>query len=462
MRTKTKKVVLSDFSGGLSGNSASRLLPLNQAVDSYNFDFTNGALTDGVGLDFLTLPDKSTIQLDFSAEAIYYFKHYDNGYKDKLLLYAQDKCVYCCELTDKSVTKIEGLYFENKPLGLQYKYGERDTFIFSSLEEGTFVYDGNVCEKLENVPRITSMAIYNERLYVTTDGEKSRLYFSEDFNPFNFNVSLQEGGYIDLVDERGGLNKVVSSLGCLYIFRTYGISRLTSYYSQENFNVSHLFLSVGTIYPNSVTTCDSGMLFLTADGIYLLTNSTIKRVLKNLDGFFKGVDNFDSKAIYHGGKFYLKCKGKFNGNIEDVLVVYDLLKDRGYIAKNLKIKDLCCVAGEDFSTTAVICRNGKNVCSLSQKASILGVPITKVWQTPITDLGVIGKEKVLKKIELYTKNAIKIKIVTEKSQKTILMNPVNNYAEENLCIKGKTFYFVIICDSLNAEICKPTLTFCYL
>ena len=94
-------------------------------------------------------------------------------------------------------------------------------------------------------------------------------------------------------------------------------------------------------------------------------------------------------------------------------------------------------------------------------ASVLGVPITKVWESPFSDLGIVGKDKVLKKIELYTKNQVQIKIITDKMQKTFLLTPKNNYAVENVCVRGRDFKFIISNSFVGCEISKPTLTFSY-
>ena len=311
MNIKTKRVMLSDFSGGLKGDIAPRLLPLNYALDTYNFNTFNGALTDGVGLKYLTFASKKVLQLESPAQAVYYFKNYNEGANDKILFYCQDKFVYCYDINSANLTKIEELFFENAPQGIWYRLQDKDIYIFSSKQE-TYVFDGEKVEKLENLPVIKDACIHNERLFAISGSEQSRLYFSDDFNPFNFNISNEEGGFIDFVDERGALNKLVSNSGYLYLFRTHGISRLSSFYAQENFSVSHIFSCVGKVYSGSVTSCESGILFLAGDGIYMLSGYSVKKILPNLDEFFTGVDNTDSKAVFIYGKFYLKCKMKIN------------------------------------------------------------------------------------------------------------------------------------------------------
>lgn len=461
MNIKTKRVELTDFSGGIKSDISQRLLPLKYATDCYNFNTFNGALTDGVGLKSLLFNSKKIIKLNSCALNVYYFRLYSNGFSDKLLLYCQDKYIYCYDINSSNIEKIENLYFEQAPKGVYYRMGSIDIFIFSTEQEGVFVFDGESAEKVDNMPSVKDICLHNERLFAVSNGESTRLYFSDDFNPFNFNISLEEGGYIDLVDQRGSINKLVSSLGYLYIFRTHGISRLTSFYAQENFSVNHIFSCVGSIYANSVTPCESGIMFLSADGIYLISGNSVKKVMSNLDNYFTGVDNTDSKGIYFKGKFYLKCKIRQSGKEQDVLVVYSIKDDYGYICKNLNIKDFCSIMGEEYSMPAIIANNGSSLYTFCDTATILNVPLTKVWESPFTDLGVIGKDKVLKKIELYTNSEVKIKVVTDKVQRSFLLKPKNNYAVENVSIKGLEFKFVFISTATKCEISKPTLTFSY-
>ena len=106
------------------------------------------------------------------------------------------------------------------------------------------VWDG-VSDPYEvlDAPKISSMALHYERLFATVDGEKNSVWFSDDLDPTNWSMSLDEAGFIELIDERGALLKVVSFLDYIYIFREYGISRLTAYGDQTSFSVSNLFVS---------------------------------------------------------------------------------------------------------------------------------------------------------------------------------------------------------------------------
>ena len=462
MSVKTRKVLLSDFRGGMSGVLADRLLPLSYASLSYNFDNSDGALKDGIGLSAITFPNGFKCQLSSPVKAVYYYKRYSSGVKDALLIYCQDKCVYAFGIFDKSgIVKIDGLEFEDIPVGVSYNFNGKDIFLFSTQNDGLYLLDGLSATKID-APLIKSMCIHNERLFITTGGDGTRLYYSDDFNPLNFSVTLTEGGYIDFQDGRGGLQKLVSSLGYLYIFRSYGISRLASYFDQTDFSVSHLFVSTGKIYPDSVTACSDGIIFLASDGLYKLTASGVGKIFSSYDAFLNGCDNSMAKGLYFSGKFFLNCKMLLNGKQESVVLVCDLTKNTSYLSKNLKVQDFCVITAENFCSSVVVQKNRNGLCTFDNLGNNCGQPLTKVWETPVSSLGVIGKEKTIKRIEVSTNVDLTVTIISEKETKKIRIKKGKGISGENLSARGKEFKFIFSTNSAKCQISSPQITFSYL
>lgn len=463
MTIKTKRVTLADFRGGMTGILSDRLLPLSYASASYNFNNQNGALKDGVGLCKLKFPCEGYCESEQVIQSVYYYKRYNLGFQDALLLYCSDNCVYHFDIFGTGeVAKIEGVSFSSKPVGVSYNYEGVDLYFLSTEKEGLFVIDGKTAIKANNLPTVKNMCIHNERLFITTADSGTRLYFSDDFNPLNFNVSLEEGGYIDFQDGRGGLQKLVSSLGYLYIFRTYGISRLTAFSEQTDFSVTHLFVSTGKIYPDSVTECSNGIIFLASDGLYKLTENGVAKILSDYDAFLNGCDNSEAKGLYHAGKFYLKCKMLINKKQEDIVLVYELSNQSSYLAKNLKIEDFCGVYAETTTMAAVVRKNSKEICTFDNSGRILGQPLTKVWETPITDFAVASKEKTVKRIEMVTSVDLKVTIISDRETKSVLIKKSKGISGENLSVRGKEFKFIFSTSYSGCEICSPRITFCYL
>ena len=115
------------------------------------------------------------------------------------------------------------------------------------------------------------MCVHGERLFLTDSSNHNSLWFSDDFDPTNWNVSLSEAGFIDMIGEKGRLLKVISFGGYIYVFRSYGITRVTAYGNQKSFSVADLFVSSGKIRGESITVCGDCVLFFASDGYTVST-----------------------------------------------------------------------------------------------------------------------------------------------------------------------------------------------
>ncbi|MBQ3571955.1 MAG: hypothetical protein IJA15_03915 [Clostridia bacterium] len=198
----TARAYVYDFSQGISTSKDKRLTPLYTAVSSFNTQFKSGALTDGYGIcacDFKDKPLPEFLIENATPQKIYYYKRYNENvglYVDYLLLYADDGNIYKAILgQDKAYTLIEGLGFSSAPYAVTYTYNGNDVIIFS-VNKQLKIYDGDSVTEITDAPTVTSMCIHNERLFVTEGGQKTTLWFSDDFNPLNWNVSLEDAGYL--------------------------------------------------------------------------------------------------------------------------------------------------------------------------------------------------------------------------------------------------------------------------
>lgn len=463
---KTKRQVLSDFRGGMTGEVSDKLLPLSYASVSYNFDCSDGTLRDGTGLKIARFNDNAVCSFPsslFAVTGLYFFKKFDSAagkYKDEILAYCSDKKIYSYSLNNSSPVCLN-VSFSEKPCGIKYKYDDKDVFLLSGKTEGLYVYDGTTIKKIDDAPNIKDMCIHNERLFVTTEGEGTKLLFSEDFNPFNFSYSLTEGGYIDLQDYRGALQKIVSSMGYLYIFRSFGISRLSAFYDQKQFSVDHLFSSTGKIYPESVTPCADGIIFLAKEGLYKLTQSGVSKILSRYDAFLSPCDNDDAKGIYYNGKVYLKCKMFLDGKIENVIINYSITESKTYCTKGVDVTDLLALNGENLSMPLFVIKSRTAIYTVSEIGAVDLLPLKKVWTTPSTDFGLPCVNKTVKKIEAIIKGSVTVVIETENVKRKFEVMGNGKPVSINVCVKGNEFKFSFINQTVNCLIAKPVITYCY-
>ncbi len=461
---KSKKIRLFDFSKGMSGEVDERLAAPASALVSYNFALFDGALKDGVGvgnLRFSVNDGYVTPKLPSGAspEKIYYYKRFneaDGSVDDRIMVFCSDSCIYQWSVASSSdvMSKIDGLYFGKAPFGVNYRLNNEDCYLLSS-EGAMFVYNGSEVSLFE-APEITSMCVHNERLFITVEDAKTQLWFSKTFDPTNWNVSLDEGGFIDFRQGQGKILKAISFGGYLYVFMNYGISRLTAYGDQREFDVDKVYLNSGRIIASSITECGKYVVYLAEDGFYRFDGGYSTRILPELNKYLKNVNNENMRALYHNGKFYACVNMRIKGKIERVIIVYDFGSKDYYVVKGVDAADMVRAEGDSFSSLLVVVKGYSQMGVLTDVSQIFSKPLNKIWQSNPSDYGVEGV-KTLAKIHLYSKNEIYISFKSDYGEAKIKIPPSQNLQTFKIGLKGTVFTATITSRIPSAEISKLTL-----
>jgi hypothetical protein len=304
------------------------------------------------------------------------------------------------------------------------------------------------------------MVLHGERLFVTVAGERNAVWFSDDLDPTNWDASLTGGGFIQMMDERGALNKVISYLNYVYVFRSYGISRISALGSQSDFSVSNLFVAGGKIYPDTVALCGDTVVFLAEDGLYAFDGLSARRLLKNLDGLVE--DGASAIGSYASGKYYLAFRRETDGDKVGVesgeyennaLLVVELTSGRYALSRGMDIRNFCFL--DDYGMTAVT-RDGKNG-KVDKCGSLYGVALKKRWKIPKTDMGVVEK-KLIKELYLFTEYPCTVTLVGDEKRKTILFDGKNTVQRKRLTFASRRLGVEIESNVIKAGISRPTLT----
>ncbi|MBR2989303.1 MAG: hypothetical protein IKC64_06250, partial [Clostridia bacterium] len=346
-------VKISNFTNGVNYRYDESVLPPSTASECYNFDFSSGALTDGYGLENANYFEGLEIKY------IFHYKRYDQKnerYDDRIMGVSTDGEVFVSPVTNPmQITKLNGVNLSGEPTFVNYRLYGDDVVIISTTSEGMLVYTG-VGEPyyVESAPVITSMALHYERLFVTTTGEKNSVWFSDDLDPTNWDSSLDGGGFIQMLDERGSVNRVISYLGYVYAFRDYGITRITAYGEQTDFSVSNLFVSSGKIYPKSVANCGDRVIFLAEDGLYAFDGVSVGKILSQMGDLIKNGES--AVGVYANGKYYLAFNRKQNGECvgdervvetgNNGLLVYDINSGEYALSRGIIVSSLSVVDGK--------------------------------------------------------------------------------------------------------------------
>lgn len=464
------KVKLSDFSKGINTKVSENILPLNYAVNTFNYSYGSGALKEGLGLKVLEMPDVAGVPRSISTpEGVtkiinaWLFRRYDNAgkrFSPYLMIYCDDKKLYYWRVSTYEDLYLDtGLTFDVEPAGVNYRIKGTDSFlccvpniigVYSTATRHLYT---------DNVPSITSVALHAGRLFATTGGDQSQLWFSDDLDPTSWKVSEFDGGYIELTDERGPLKKVVESNNYLYVIRDFGITRVSGWGLQSDFNVKNMYLSTGKIYHNTAILCGKIIMMMCKDGLYYFDGSDMTKLQLGLDKYFENVDNSNAVGAFLAGKYYVACRLNYDDGrtigcenatyINNTLLEFDVNTGELNILRGVDISRLTAFQTGDYSKL-VVCSNGEKcniVSEVTHDGKVYGVATQKIWDSPFTDMGYPTYKKVIKSLYIDTKTDIILEINANgkkytfkgKGSDTTVRIPINVIANKfSITIKSTT------------------------
>ena len=460
---KKSRVVIPDFSGGADYDKDEGAGSLSRALDSFNFDFSGGELKTGYGLKkYLPLAN-------FTVRSAWLFTRYDHNKdeRDDIMLATDDAGkLYERHVSQGSVSfsQVEGVNFADVPTYINYRLYGDDVVLMCSVKDGMYVYDG-VREpyKVDDAPLITSMALHGERLFVTVGGEKKDLWFSEDLDPTNWDASLKGGGFIEMTDERGDLNRVISFLGYVYVFRERGISRVYASGRQTDFAVTNLFVSGGRIYPGSVTVCGDRVLFLATDGLYAFDGANATKILGKVTGVISSGERCAS--AYRDGKYYLSfrrdyttqeepmgCENEYANPVNNMLLVLEIATGKYSLSRGLDITGFTCA--DDAGVVAITSRGETGTVEKCGRG--INCSLKKVWVVPKTDMGTADK-KTVREIRLFTKSAVKITLKSDVASLEVNFTGGRDVQRKRVSFSGRRIGMEISSYADDVLVSRPSL-----
>ena len=478
------RVKITDF-GGVNLKKSENISPVTQARRAFNFSSHSGALTAGLGIkdiadNLFNSPEKNTkLKSELGAhkniKRTYFAKKYNldlGAREDKLMFVDVQGRLHCFPLssaqfdeTAKNITTVGNLKFSAPPQAINYRLNSTDVTIFTNAVDPMVVFGATQgVYKVIDAPHITSMALHYERLFATVDGEKSAVWFSDDLDPTNWSVSLTEAGFIQMLDERGALLKVLAFGDYVYVFRDFGISRITAYADQQSFSVGHLFVSSGRIYPNTVMACGDVVIFLASDGLYRFDGINCTKILTGLDKGFLGLDNTSACVGFFENKFYLACKFRFDEMDEiplenNAVIEVDINSFSADILFGVCVFDINTVLSEEFSGVCVCVKlndNQTKVGVFDHSGSVFGEATKKEWTSPLTDLGYPAKRKMIRRVCVTTLTPCEVVLANEDGYEKRLKFKGSPRPQELVTrLFGARFSFKFLTSSARPEIVSP-------
>ena len=448
MTSRTKRVSVPNFFSGFDSNSDGSVLPISTATRIYNFDCSTGALTEGWGIEDSGIGQEGITKL-------WQFRRYDDEAKcevKKLMFSCSDGSVYYS--APHGYSQLSGVSFSSPPFTVNYRlYGE-DVILMCSQDEGMYVWNGiDPAYKVENAPPVTSLTMHYERMFVSSGGERNTVFFSDDLDPTNWNIDLSGGGFIQMVDEFGYVNRVISFLGYVYVLRERGISRITAYGDQSEFSVVNLFVSSGKIYPRSAAVCGDVLMFLADDGLYRFDGLSTRKAASAVCGAI--ADSPLSCGAYFDGKYFLALRTADAENEQnDGLLVYDLKTNAVSISRGVYIDELCPVENELFA----VCNTGVGV--VSKCGEHFSAPLEKTWTSGMLDFGT-DEQKTVKEFCVDASAPFTLEVSSERGTKKLPVFPKSGLTSVRVNVSGRKIGFAIRSNESKIRISRPFIRISY-
>lgn len=446
VRTPTggRRRYLRSFSGNMDARSDPAALPDGRASFISGFDVTDGALTDGYGVEEVEKYAGKT------GTGVWRFSLYDAEAEEYVTydMYC-DAGGYLYFDSGSGWNLIGGANFSAPPSAVGYRLNGEDSVLFTSPSDRMRVWKGGTSAHVVDSPYITSMAIHFERMFATTSGESNAVYFSDDLDPTNWNdSSLDEGGYVQLLDSRGRLLAVADFLNYVYVFREHGISRVTAYASQEDFSVANLYVAGGRIYEGSVCACGDVVMMLASDGLWSFDGYSASARLSSV----RFRPSPSASALFSNGKYYLAACTESEDGSNDTLVIYDV-RSGDYTLSRVALDRLCAV-GDDVYGVTPEGRAGK----VTACGALFGTPMDKLWESGTTDMDMPGRRKTVSSVALRTAGDVTLTVETEEGERSWNIRGGDAPVRVRTCVAGEVFRFRIRSSSPGARVGRLSYT----
>ena len=419
---------------GIVNSSDESVTGLAYAKSCHNFAFEKGVINGKIGIDpasgYYVFPslirhEYPTFATDKKIVNVFHYRKLSDSFKrsdDRLVVVLADTSVWYTSMFKQDTWhQFENFYLSGSPDAVNYNYKSNDVLLVSSCDDGLFIVNDHVVSYCSNAPKFSSIAVHNERVFGTVSGVNNQVWFSDDFDPSNWKVSPTAGGYINFADDLGSAIKVVSFLNYLYVFRDYGILRLTAYGDQNDFIMKKVFTDTGRIYKDSIVLCGDKIMFCAEDGVYAFDGYDAVRVGKEFP-------IISDKRFVCGGylenKYYLGCRlDEIESENNNAVVVFDTETKDVSVLSGVQVSSFCSVKSANGSD--VICTfgdgNKHRLGMISKSGKLFGAATEKVYESPETTLG-SPTYKTVRGASIFSKYPITLGVVLDGKEYDFAVN----------------------------------------
>ncbi|MDD4816060.1 MAG: hypothetical protein PHQ62_02875 [Clostridia bacterium] len=479
-KTTKKTLTYNKLNININTDDDASIMPENQTTVCYNFNCTNGILETGYGFSSLKLPvydgavinRNIRINQDCDIKKLWHFKFFDpytktrqhklmwfngNGYLATINIFTYDSNTY--EFNSLPA-------FADEPVGANYRYEDTDFMLFS-YDAGMYSLSQNVFAHYNpNCAKFVKMCVVYNNLFAILEGDRNSLFYSSNLNPTTWQATETK---IDLTGDRGSLCSLINFNDYLYIFRDFGITKVSKYSVSGDFSVSDLFQTSSKIFGETVTKCGDTIVFLSKNGLYSFNGSTTKKYNLNISKMFEVIDNNKAVACFNNGKYFVACRLNFFDTNKigcenvvsyknNALLSLDLETNELVITRGVDINSILSLNEGSLSTVIASFYNehSKTFAKLDNSGKIFDTPLNSQWSSTLTNLDCPEKLKLVKQVIIKSYNDCVLTIKTDLEEKSFNIVGSSKIQKIKVFVKGYEIQTQIT-SSGTAKIFPPKL-----
>ncbi len=479
--SKEKEFVFDMFAKTQNLEDDTTSLEVGQPRKVYNFISSDGTLKAGYGFKTLSMPksidtldtEYPVVFADGEIKAMWKLKNYDydNGVNKYYILYFNnDGTIYFDNLFGpREILWIIPTQFTSAPYGINYRVAGNDTLLLSGEGGKMMVVTGSDVDECDNTPPIKSCCAHYGKLFAITSLEPGLLMICDDANPHNWSIERTKD--LDFGDNKGDLNKILSFNDYLYIFRDFGITKMSEYGKDENYEICHIYQSDAYIYPNTIAESGDKIYFLEGSKIKYFNGSSIKSIDLDCLKILEGCDNRNAYGECFDGKYYLACRADFKDGASvgceagqfknNLLLVYDTLSGHVDFMRGVDINMLLALTNR-FKSKLVACFYDDNhkgsIAELTKDGKFYDTNLKSLWESGQTDFGYSGTIKRIKHFNIKSEQDCIVTFSSERQTKSFVVKGKNSVQKIRANVLGNLFTVKIESQNSGCYISNFVLT----
>lgn len=480
-KKKSQKNLIYDvFQNFVNSKLADSRQEIKNVSSTYNFEISDGELKTGYGFKKLQMPT-STSNLDSEevlaldgneVYALWSFKWYSSVAKENryYIVYFNDlnRLGFANLFNTRPLALFAPTDFTSVPVGNKTRFNGDDAMVFSGDIDGLYLMTGSISRMYEDAPKVMSICWQFDKYFAIVAGEQVNLYYSDNKDITTWTDQTMKQIVFD--DDKGKLNKVMAFNDYVYVFRDFGISKISIYSTKNLFDVSGIYQCDSFIYPGTIASSGDKIYFLEGSGIYSFNGSSTTKINLDCDELLNNTQKHNASAVCFEGKYYLACRYDFTDGksigcenesdyINNVLIILDLVSKKVNLVRGVDIRQLC-VLNNPYKSKVVACFNGGNksfIGELTKDGEIFEVATNKEWTSVLSDLDTPEKLKKVEYLTIKTTTDCQVKVESDRGEKIVEVIGSDKLQKLQINLCGREFKVSFLATSKEVNISNVKL-----